>query len=549
MYEYSHTLLDSGGESDNSPGIRRCWNNRNNHNNRNNQTIDDIHLYRMDNYSDEGSEYEEEFRESDLQNVRAQIKKAEREKAKLEKQISEKHVLEERLKEVSRSVSDLKSVKNSGNVSVASTSRHGNGDKNNRGNNSRHDIPSSSGGGVVDMLKEQREKLNRLTNRRGDAGSTRQEVEDHEQVTESEEEQEEEDSKNLDKVMSLEHKMKLQQHRDTLVESLIPDDILNDLIANKVLLIGDVSRIKEKNTQEAMNEELLNNLGRRSDRAFYVFVKSLRKTLQGYLADLIDEPVPKPVPRKSKRKRKKAELNVSVDCESVLPLPKKKPQCSCQEVEEQILLMARTAYSTIRRRDHTPAAFEQFKKELSQTNDIIKDTAEIMHTLKILCKHGDDISDISYGSVKFTMCFKSVENVVKLWDMYRSGALLDLLQRGLVTKALLRKCQARDVKLRVRIPEEEYIQCVKDLESNELPEKCKKSTPTYSRVLRSAKQVTDRVLDNCTTRYAFREIQRNITSCRDDGGMKTRVAECEKVPVVSSRKRLLFGTRLRSAVS
>ncbi|OWF51729.1 uncharacterized protein LOC110448711 [Mizuhopecten yessoensis] len=542
MYNWSRAPLDSGGESDNSPGVRRTWNN---------QAKDfECQTYHMEDHSEEGSDYDEGFSKgADVRNIREKIQKLEREKAKLEKQEAEKHMLEQRLKEVSASVSDLKNVKNSGNVSTASTSR-GKSNKNNRG----HEVPSSSGSGVVDMLKEQRAKLNRLTHQRGDSGSTRQEVDDDEE-SESGDEQEE-DSRNLDKVMSMEHKMKLQHHRDTLVESLIPDDILNDLIANKVLLIGDVSRIKEKNTQEAMNEELLNNLGKRSDRAFYVFVKSLRKTLQGYLADLIDEPVPKPTLRKTKRKRQKAELNVSVDCESVLPLPKKKPQCSCQEVEEQILVMARTAYSTIRRRDNTPASFEQFKKELSQTNDIIKDTAEVMHTLKILCKHGDEISDISYGSVKFTIHCKSLRSVTSLWEMYRCGDLLELLQRGLITKTLLRKCQARDVRLRVRIPEEEYLQCVKDLESDEhlSLEKFRKSVSSHARVLRSKhrdweKLSTTQDFDQGQTRYAFREIQRNVTSSGDAKSLKAKVTECEKVPSTTTRKRLLFQTRLRSAVS
>lgn len=103
--------------------------------------------------------------------------------------------------------------------------------------------------------------------------------------------------------MSKEHKSKLQSNRDTLVESMIPDDIFNDLIANKVLTTADVSRIKEKNTREAMNEELLNNLVRRSDRAFYEFVRSLHKTLQGYLADLLED-IPKP-PSKKRQKRKR----------------------------------------------------------------------------------------------------------------------------------------------------------------------------------------------------------------------------------------------------
>lgn len=99
--------------------------------------------------------------------------------------------------------------------------------------------------------------------------------------------------------MSASNKRKLQEYRDTLVENILPDDIFNDLIANKILTTADCSRIKEKNTREAINEELLNNLARRSDRAFHVFVNSLRKTLQGYLADLL-------VPQsKAKRKRKR----------------------------------------------------------------------------------------------------------------------------------------------------------------------------------------------------------------------------------------------------
>lgn len=99
--------------------------------------------------------------------------------------------------------------------------------------------------------------------------------------------------------MSAVHKQKLQEHRDTLVENMISEDIFNDLIANRILTTADVSRIKEKNTREAINEELLNNLIRRSDRAFTVFVSSLRKTLQGYLADLVEDK------QKAKRRKRK----------------------------------------------------------------------------------------------------------------------------------------------------------------------------------------------------------------------------------------------------
>ena len=105
--------------------------------------------------------------------------------------------------------------------------------------------------------------------------------------------------------MSLRHKQLLQQNRDVLVESMIPDDIFNDLIANKIVTTADVGRIKEKNTREAMNEELLDNIVRRSDKAFHVFVRSLRKTLQDYLANRID-----PSSRSGKKKKRKRHTGV-----------------------------------------------------------------------------------------------------------------------------------------------------------------------------------------------------------------------------------------------
>ena len=143
------------------------------------------------------------------------------------------------------------------------------------------------------------------------------------------------------------------------------------------------------------------------------------------------------------------------------PVGRKRPACTCAEVEEQILVMAKTAYQAIRRRDGTPASFEQFKKELRQTNEVIKESMEIMHTLKILCKHGD--VDISYGSVRFTLHCTSVRCMQNVWKMYKSGMLLALLQEKLVTRHLLSVCSARTIKLGVRIAEQEYIQCVQEI--------------------------------------------------------------------------------------
>lgn len=158
------------------------------------------------------------------------------------------------------------------------------------------------------------------------------------------------------------------------------------------------------------------------------------------------------------------ELSINVDCEDVGPLPnKKKPLCSCQEVEEQILIMAKTAYLAIRRRDTTPASFEQFKKELSQTNDILRESMEVMNTLKMLCEHGRTMSNISNGSIKFSLLCHSIDGAKDLWEKYSDGQLQDSFQQGLVTKTLLKACHAKWVKLRVKIAEEEYLQCLTEI--------------------------------------------------------------------------------------
>lgn len=156
------------------------------------------------------------------------------------------------------------------------------------------------------------------------------------------------------------------------------------------------------------------------------------------------------------------EINIAVDCEEVLPASgRNRPTCSCGEVEEQILIMAKTAYKTIRRRDNTPASFEQFKKELSQTNEIVKESMEIMHTLKILCKHGD--LDISYGSVVFRICCSSSACVKEIWGMYQSGSLQSLMENTFVTRTLKNICNVKSVRLRVRISEKEYKKCLGEL--------------------------------------------------------------------------------------
>lgn len=528
--------IDTSGESDSHSSEIKCWTNRN--------SVVNYLMSRMADNSDGDSDHHEDF--GDDGDLMEKIRQLEKEKEKLARQNTERARLEKQYKELTKSV---KSLKGSSTVSVSS----GYGSSSpSPGPLDKNRLSETSSSGLTSILNEQRARLKNLTSNRP-VESSSSKVEESCEDSESDEDKE---SKNLDKVMSKEHKSKLQSNRDTLVESMIPDDIFNDLIAHKVLTTADVSRIKEKNTREAMNEELLNNLVRRSDRAFYEFVRSLHKTLQGYLADLLEDPLPKPPSKKKqKRKRQPGELNINVDCEDVAPISnKKKPLCSCQEVEEQILVMAKTAYLAIRRRDTTPAAFEQFKKELSQTNEILRESMEVMNTLKMLCEHGRTMNNISYGSIQFTMLCNSIEGAKDLWEKYSHGQLLDKFQQGLVTKSLLKACHAKWVKLRVRIAEEEYLQCLREIENS------KNQSGSCYRLRRLRSSCRKSSEENCMSVYspyssipeaeprrAFKELQRNLGINDHIAEPKRQriMAECETVSEYPQRN-LLYNIRLRS---
>ncbi|CAE1260270.1 unnamed protein product [Acanthosepion pharaonis] len=145
---------------------------------------------------------------------------------------------------------------------------------------------------------------------------------------------------------------------------MTPDDIFNVLLSNKVLTSSEVSKIRESSGREATNEELLDTLVRKSDRAFSIFVDALRKSLQDHLADLLQS-------SKRKAKRKAGDINVKVGVEHLQKDKRYRndsPICSCDELEKQIFIMAKNAYSQIRRKNDSPAAFEQFRKELTGTN-------------------------------------------------------------------------------------------------------------------------------------------------------------------------------------
>ena len=49
--------------------------------------------------------------------------------------------------------------------------------------------------------------------------------------------------------------------------------------------------------------------------------------------------------------------------------------------------MATSAYKSIRRCDGTIRSFEQFKEELTKTNEVIKDSMELLQSVRRLCVH------------------------------------------------------------------------------------------------------------------------------------------------------------------
>ncbi|KAK3597936.1 hypothetical protein CHS0354_042281 [Potamilus streckersoni] len=398
-----------------------------------------------------GDKSDDDIEHESNESIFMQIKHLEKQKADLERRNTERQMLEKKFRELRNNVSgqQLSPIFEKGRCQPSTS----------------YAEDSISVGRLIQEGREQLQALQSQLAIRIEGAGNELELTDHES-----EEEEQKSSKDTAAMMSGQHKQKLQQeHRAALVENMIPDDIFNDLISKKVLTASDVTRIKEKNTREAINEELLDTLIRRPDRAFNVFVDSLKRTLQEHLASLIaDPPLTPKTPlsaRKGqkKQKRNKGELNLSLDVEDVVGISKGKSVCSCREVEEQLLLMAKHAYHNIRRRDETPAAFEQFRKELSQTNEIVRDSMEIMNTLKILCNHGRSINDISSGSILFNLQCSTQDGLKDIWDMYQTGSLQEQFQKSFVTENLKKQYHANDIKLKVTIPEEEFQQCQNDL--------------------------------------------------------------------------------------
>ena len=65
----------------------------------------------------------------------------------------------------------------------------------------------------------------------------------------------------------------------------------------------------------------------------------------------------------------------------------KPTNCACAEMEKHFMKMATSAYQSIRRYDGTMNSFDRFKQELTQTNQVIKDSMELLQNVRRLCVH------------------------------------------------------------------------------------------------------------------------------------------------------------------
>ncbi|XP_045184020.2 uncharacterized protein LOC123542299 [Mercenaria mercenaria] len=66
---------------------------------------------------------------------------------------------------------------------------------------------------------------------------------------------------------------------------------------------------------------------------------------------------------------------------------KKPSNCTCAIMERQFLEMAESAYRSVRRIDASPRGFEQFRRELIQTNEVMKDSMDVLKNIRAFCEH------------------------------------------------------------------------------------------------------------------------------------------------------------------
>lgn len=125
--------------------------------------------------------------------------------------------------------------------------------------------------------------------------------------------------------------------------------------------------------------------------------------------------------------------------------------------------MARDAFHKIRRKDDSLDSFNQFQKELDETNQTIQQAMELLCSFKSLCKHGRTIEDIFAGSVVFRLNCPDTNAIKTLTEDYRSGDLTRMVNECLVTKSLLDVFEAENISLSVFISDNSIESCWKEL--------------------------------------------------------------------------------------
>lgn len=134
--------------------------------------------------------------------------------------------------------------------------------------------------------------------------------------------------------------------------------------------------------------------------------------------------------------------------------------------------MAMDAYSKIRRANRSVEAHDQFQSELNETNTNVYNSMRVLCGIKCLCKYGRTLDEVFTGSVVFRLHCPNVDALLDLWNLYKSGELLKLLNDAFVNEELLEKYDCEKINLNVGIDWNDYLKCKQELGNQIFYEKC-----------------------------------------------------------------------------
>ncbi|CAI9740338.1 kinesin-related protein 4-like isoform X3 [Octopus vulgaris] len=252
-------------------------------------------------------------------------------------------------------------------------------------------------------------------------------------------------------IMSPEHKRRLNDCSVKLVENMIPDEVLNFLLAKKVLTNYEMDTVKSKGIRMAMNEMLISLVTCKPDKAFSVLVEALKRSGQKHLAKLLTST--------EYRKRKPGEISVQVDIENIASSDSKGKEC----LSEMYNVM-KSLLSSINWQDYSPESHKEFMK---QFDDIYKRCKKIAKLQRFLFSKDRAFTDITNGSIHLWFHCYTMNGLLDLWKMYKSGKILHLLQECLIKPDIKQKFHP---KIRVRIIDEEFQQCYQELSGQSFEE-------------------------------------------------------------------------------